>query len=147
MKYYKPIGFLACLLLAVSCFLPWAYYPDLHKSFTGFFSEQNIYGKPGKVFVFLAVCSVVLIFFDKIWAKRTLIFLAAINIGYLLKTYVLFTSCYSTFCPQKQYGLYLLIAGCVLLMIVSIFPDLKLEVKDEEEKSEEEKGEEELNSK
>jgi hypothetical protein len=32
-------------------------------------------------------------------------------------------------------------------MIVSIFPDLKLEVKDEEEKSEEEKGEEELNSK
>jgi hypothetical protein len=132
MKYYKLIGFLACVLLAVSCFLPWAYYPDLHKSFNGFFSEQNIYGKPGKVFVFFAVTSLILIFLDKVWAKRTLIFFAALNLGYLLKTYVLFTSCYSTICPQKQYGLYLLIAACAALMIVSIFPDLKVEVKEEE---------------
>jgi hypothetical protein len=132
MKYYKLIGFLACLLLAVSCFLPWAYYPDLHKSFNGFFSEQNIYGKPGKVFVFFAVTSLILVFLDKVWAKRTLIFFAALNLGYLLKTYVLFTSCYSTICPQKQFGLYLLIAACAALMIVSIFPDLKVEVKDEE---------------
>lgn len=131
MKYYKLIGFLACVILAVSCFLPWAYYPDLHKSFNGFFSEKNIYGRPGKVFIFFAVTSVILIFLDKIWAKRTLIFFAAMNLGYLLKTYVLFTSCYSTTCPEKQYGLYLLIAGCVLLMIVSIFPDLKIEDKNE----------------
>jgi len=131
MKYYKLTGFLACLLLAISCFLPWAYYPDLHKSFTGFFSEQNMYGRPGKVFVFFAISSLILIFIDKIWAKRTLIFFAALNIGYLLKTYVIFTSCYNTYCPQKQYGLYLLIFSCFVLMIVSFFPDLKLQIKDE----------------
>src|SRR6185312_4609666 len=131
MKYYKLTGFLACLLLAISCFLPWAYYPDLHKSFTGFFSEQNMYGRPGKVFIFFAISSLALIFINKIWAKRTLIFFAALNIGYLLKTYVIFTSCYNTYCPQKQYGLYLLIFSCVVLMIVSFFPDLKLQIKDE----------------
>ncbi len=136
MKYYKLTGFFACLLLAVSCFLPWAYYPDLHKSFTGFFSEQNMYGRPGKVFVFLAVSSAILIFINKIWAKRVLIFFAALNIGYLLKTYVIFTSCYNTYCPQKQYGLYLLILSCVVLMIVSFFPDLKLEIKDEDSSAE-----------
>lgn len=133
MKYYKLIGFLSCLLLVISCFLPWAYYPDLHKSFTGFFSEQNMYGKPGKVFIFFAVASSILIFLNKIWAKRALIFLAALNIGYLLKTYVIFTSCYNTFCPQKQYGLYLLIISCILLMLISFFPDLKLEIKEEEQ--------------
>lgn len=133
MKYYKLIGFLSCLLLVISCFLPWAYYPDLHKSFTGFFSEQNMYGKPGKVFIFFAVASSILIFLNKIWAKRALIFLAALNIGYLLKTYVIFTSCYNTFCPQKQYGLYLLIISCILLMVISFFPDLKLEIKEEEQ--------------
>jgi len=133
MKYYKIIGLISCLVLIVSCFLPWAYYPDLHKSFTGFFSQQNMYGKPGKVFIFFAVCCLILVFINKIWAKRTLIFLSALNIGYLLKTYVIFTSCYNTFCPQKQYGLYLLIGSCVVLMIVSFFPDLKLEIKDEEE--------------
>jgi hypothetical protein len=60
-----------------------------------------------------------------------LIFFSALNIGYLLKTYVIFTSCYNTYCPQKQYGLYLLILSSVVLMIVSFFPDLKLEIKDE----------------
>ncbi len=126
MKYYKQIGLIACVLLVISCFLPWAFYPDLHKSFNGFFSEMDIYGKPGKVFIFFAVLSAILIFLNKIWAKRTLIFLAAFNVGYLIRTYILYTSCYRAFCPEKQYGLYLLIVGCVLLLIVSFFPDLKL---------------------
>ena len=127
MKYYKLTGFIACLLLVISCFLPWVFYPDLGKSFTGFFSEQNMYGKPGKVFIFISVCSAVLISLDKLWAKRTIIFFVALNIGYLIKTYVLFTSCYSTICPQKEYGLYLLILASILLTIVAIFPNLKLE--------------------
>ena len=127
MKYYKLTGLVACVLLIVSCFLPWAYYADLGKSFTGFFSEQNIYGKPGKVFIFIAICSAILIILDKLWAKRTLLFFVAINIGYLIKTYVLFTTCYSTICPQKEYGLYVLIFSSVLLSVVSIFPNLKVE--------------------
>lgn len=132
MKYYKQIGFLACLLLVISCFLPWAYYTDLHTSFNGFYSEQSIYGKPGKVFIFFAVCLGVLLIIDKVWAKRTSIFIAAFNLGYLIKTYVLFTSCYNTFCPQKEYGLYLLILSCIVLMMVSIFPDLKIEDNNDE---------------
>lgn len=131
MKYYKLIGFSTCVLIVISCFLPWTYYADLHTSFTGFFSEQNIYGKPGKVFIFFAVCSAILIYLDKILAKRTLIFFAALNIGYLIKTYVLFTSCYSTICPQKEYGFYLLMLGSVLLLIVSVFPNLKVEDSEE----------------
>ncbi|HXS56893.1 MAG TPA: hypothetical protein VN726_12270 [Hanamia sp.] len=127
MKHYKLIGIFTCVLLIVSCFLPWAYYADLHKSFTGFFSEQNIYGKPGKAIVFIAVCSAVLILLDKVWAKRTFLFLVAIHIAYLIKTYALFTTCYSTICPQKQYGLYLLILGSVLLLIVALFPNTKID--------------------
>ena len=135
MKHYKLTGFIACALIMISCFLPWAYYPDLHTSFTGFYSEQGMYGKPGKVFIFFALCCLILILIDKVWAKRVSILFAALNIGYLIKTYVLFTSCYSTICPEKQYGLYLLILGCILLMVVSIFPDLKLEDEEEEKLS------------
>ncbi len=134
MKYYKITGVVACALLVISCFLPWAYYTDIQKSFTGFFSEQNIYGKPGKLFVFVAVCSLILILLDKIWAKRTLLFFAALNIGYLIKTYVLFASCYSGLCPQKQYGLYLLIFSCLLLLVVSVFPNMKVQEDEETEK-------------
>jgi len=126
MKYYKQIGLLACILLVISCFLPWAFYPDLHKSFNGFFSEKDIYGKPAKVFIFFAVVSALLILSKKVWAKRTLIFIAAFNLGYLIRAYILYTSCYRAFCPQKQYGLYLLMVSCVLLLAVSFFPNLKV---------------------
>ena len=129
MKYYKQIGFFACLLLVAGSFAPLAYYPDLHKFFTGFYSEKNIYGKPGKVFTFFAVVSVVLLYVNAVWAKRTLIFIAALNIGYLIKTYIVFTSCYQTICPEKKYGLVLLIAGSVILMITALLPDMKVEVK------------------
>ncbi len=127
MKYYKVLGLLACAVVIISCFLPWTFYPDLNKSFTGFFSEENMYGKPGKVFIFLAVISAALILINRIWAKRVLLFVAAINIAYLIKSYVLFTTCYSALCPVKQYGLYLLMAGTTMLMIVSIFPDMKIQ--------------------
>lgn len=127
MKYYKVLGLFACAIVAISCFLPWTFYPDLNKSFTGFFSEENMYGKPGKVFIFLVVISGILILLNKLWAKRVLLFVAAINVAYLIKTYVLFTTCYIAMCPVKQYGLYLLMAGTVLLLIVSIFPDMKIE--------------------
>lgn len=126
MKYYKAIGLFACVALIVSCFLPWAFYPDLNKSFTGFFSEQNMYGKPGIAFSFFAIISVIVIFINKIWAKRTLIFVAALNLGYLLKTYVIFTSCYKGYCPEKQYGLYCVIISSIVLLLISFFPDIKL---------------------
>ncbi len=132
MKYYKNIGWLACVLLFISCFLPWAYYPDLHKNFTGFFSEQNTYGKPGIIFISVALISVVLISLNKIWAKRTHIFICALNTGYLIRTYILFTSCYQGYCPEKKIGLLILTLSCATLMIVCLFPDLKLTTNDDE---------------
>ena len=134
MKFYKVIGLLACALLILSCFLPWAYYADLNKTFNGFFSEENNYGKPGKFFVFFALVSIALIYLDKVWAKRVHLFLSALNIGYLIKTYILFTSCYNAYCPEKRAGLYLLIFSSVLIMVVSIFPDLKIANNGSEEK-------------
>lgn len=126
MKYYKIIGFAAAILVVVSCFLPWAYYADIDKHFTGFFTYQNMYGKPAKAFIFLAVISVVLILINRIWAKRTLLFVTAVNVAYLIKTYVLFTSCYSGVCPQKEYGIFLLVIGVVGIIIAALFPDTKL---------------------
>lgn len=128
MKYYKQIGLLAAAFLIISCFMPWTYYADLNKNFTGFFSEKNNYGKPGMFFSFIGAASFVLVYLNKIWAKRTHIFLSALNIGYLIKTYILYTSCYNAYCPEKKYGLYVLIISCIALLIASIFPDMEIGV-------------------
>lgn len=126
MKFYKYWALLACAGLIVSSFLPWTYYPDLDKVFTGFFSEQNLYGKPGKVFVFFAVISAIFVFIDKVWAKRFNLLFAALTLAYLIKTYILFTNCYGGLCPEKLYGIYILIASSVLLMVTAVLPDLQV---------------------
>ncbi len=126
MKYYKQVGYFACALLILSCFLPWAYYPDLNKNFNGFFSENNNYGKPGVFFTFLAVAGIILVYLDKIWAKRVMLIVTAFTLGYLIKTFILFTSCYNAYCPQKKAGIYLLALSCILIAIVSVFPDIPI---------------------
>jgi hypothetical protein len=134
MKHYKLTGLLTALVLIISCFLPWAFYPDLNKSFTGFFSEKNNYGKPGIFFVFIALFSIVLILSDKVWAKRTHVLISALNIGYMITKYIQFTSCYYGTCPQKEIGIYLVVASSLMMLIVALFPNVKL-VSDEEENS------------
>jgi len=126
LKILKWIGFSACILLIVACFLPWTYHADINKTFTGFFSEQNNYGRPGKFLSFFAIVSAVLIWLPKIWAKRVHLFFAALTVGYAIKTYILFTSCYNAYCPEKKIGVYLMMICCVVILVVSIFPDLKL---------------------
>ena len=126
MKYSNLIGIIAAIVLIVACFIPWAYYPDINKNFTGFFSEGNNYGKPGKVIIFFSVISIAFFIIPKIWAKRANILVAATTIAYCIKCYILFTSCYSGICPEKKVGIFLILIFSILMMIAAVSPDLKL---------------------
>lgn len=120
------IGLLACVLLLVACFMPWAYYADIRETFTGFYSYKNEYGRPGKFLSFTAIAGFILMYLPKVWAKRVNLFLCAIALGYAIKTYILFTSCYNAYCPEKKAGIYLMLICTVLMMLAAIFPDLKM---------------------
>jgi hypothetical protein len=126
MKYSKWIGLSAALLLIIASFLPWAYYPDLDKFFTGFFSEENRYGKPGKVLIFFALLCSIFILIPKIWAKRVNLFLGMLQFGYCVKSYILFSSCYKGTCPVKELGIYLMIGSSILLLLSVVLPDLRI---------------------
>ena len=127
------VGLLACLLLVVSCFLPWMYFADSNitteaqRTFTGFTTYQNQYGKPGKLLSLIAIVVFVLMLLPKIWAKRANLFITALGVGYAIKTFVLFTSCYNAYCPEKRAGIYIMLFSTILLLVTAVFPDLKLE--------------------
>lgn len=127
------IGLLACILLVGSCFLPWMYYADPHiateaqRTFTGFSTYQNQYGKPGKLLSLIAIIIFVFMLLPKIWAKRANLFIAALGVGYAVKTYVLFTSCYNAYCPDKKAGIFIMMLSMIILLIASLFPHLALE--------------------
>jgi hypothetical protein len=126
MKYSKWIGIAACVFLIAVCFMPWTYHADVQKNFTGFFSQNNAYGKPGKFFVFFSVVSIVLIFIQKVWAQRVELFVAGILLAYAIKTYILYSSCYNAYCPEKKAGIFLMLGISLMIFIISLFPDIKI---------------------
>jgi hypothetical protein len=133
MRYAPYIGLLAVVLLIVSCFLPWAYYPDIRQTFTGFYSHENNYGKPGIALIFLGILIFVLLLIPRLWAKRAGQLVAIFILAYAIKSFVLFGSCYNGICPEKKSGLFLMLAAAVLILPASLFSGIK--VPDEPENS------------
>lgn len=124
MKYSQWFGIAAALLMMAACFMPWAYFPDLGKDFTGFFSEQNRYGRPGKLLTFFGVLMIVLFVIPRVWAKRTNIIVAGITVAFVVRCYILYTSCYGGVCPGKRSGIFLVLVAAVVLLIATLFPDV-----------------------
>lgn len=126
MKYSQWIGIGAAIVLVVACFLPWTFHPDLNKSFTGFFSEKNNYGKPGKVFIVFAVVAIVFFLIPRIWAKRWNLLIGALTVAYAIKSFIVFSGCYHGICPAKQAGLWIMLLAAVAMMGMALMPDMKV---------------------
>jgi hypothetical protein len=122
MKYSQFIGVAAALLLIGACFLPWAYFPSLQKDFTGFFSQDNAYGRPGKIFVILCSMAIVLYLIPRIWAKRTNMFVVAIVLAFAIKCFILYTSCYTGICPEKRIGIFLILLASMIMVAAALTP-------------------------
>ena len=126
MKYSQRMGILALALLVISSFLPWTYHPDLDKTFTGFFSENNVYGRPGRVLIVLAFLSALCFLLPRVWAKRTNFFICAVIVAYAFRNFIIFSGCYRGICPEKKEGLWLMIISAIVCLIMAVIPDIKI---------------------
>ena len=120
------LGIAACVVLIISCFLPWTFHADINQTFTGYYSYLNKYGRPGKFLTIFASLVLIFMLLPKVWAKRANLFICAFTIAYAIKTFTLFSSCYNNYCPQKLFGLYLMLGCTVVMLIASAFPNMKL---------------------
>ena len=128
MKYSQQIGIAAIVLLVGSCFFNWTWHPDLNKFFTGFFSERQIYGKPGYVFIVLGLITIVLFLVPRIWAKRWNFAISAIMLAYAIKTFILYTGCYNGICPVKQPAIWIMLLASLLTLVMAVLPGTKTRV-------------------
>jgi peptidoglycan/LPS O-acetylase OafA/YrhL len=124
MKYSQWVGIAAALLLIAACFLPWAWYPDLNQYFTGFHSELNVYGRPGKVLAFFAMVAIAFYLIPRIWAKRSNMLVAAFALAFAIRCYIVFTACYRGICPEKHAGIFLIVGAALVMLLASFLPDL-----------------------
>jgi hypothetical protein len=126
MKYSQILGVIAAIILMLSGLMNWTWYPDLKEYFTGFYSYNNQYGRPGRVFIVLGILAIVLFLLPKIWAKRWNVFLCAIILAYAVKTFIAFSTCYKGICPEKQAGIWVMLASAGVVMVAALLPDLKV---------------------
>jgi hypothetical protein len=135
MKYSQWIGVLAAITLAVACFLHWTWYPDLHQYFSGFYSKNNLYGKPGKGIIFFAAIAVIFYVIPKVWAKRWNMVICCLLLGFAIRTFIVYSTCYRGICPEKQFGIWLMLGSTVVMLLATLVPDIKVPVKTPGKKS------------
>jgi hypothetical protein len=128
-KFLQWIGIIAAIGLIIASFMPWTYDEGLKQTFTGFYSMQGKYGKPGKFLIGYAVIYIILCLLPKVWAKWTNIFLAGLMFAYVLTRVNLYGGCYYAYCPQKLIGLYLIIITSLIMLITAVFPNLVINKK------------------
>lgn len=126
MRYMKWIGLLAVLLLVVSCFLPWVIIRSQNIIVSGIDSTGTNFGKPGYAHFVLAFFFIVFHFIPKLWAKRVNLLIVALNLAWCVRNYFIISMCRVGECPEKQTGLWLVLAASAIMLIAALFPDIKL---------------------
>ncbi|MGN6619371.1 MAG: hypothetical protein ACTHJ5_19500 [Ilyomonas sp.] len=62
----------------------------------------------------------------KVWSKRTNVFFGAINFGWSVRNYLILTNCFMGECPEKRFGIFLLLLLSFSMLLLTFFPDIKV---------------------
>jgi hypothetical protein len=130
MRTTKWLSIVAALIFIASCFFPWVVIETKNIVISGVSAEGTRYGKPGYlnlVFIFIVL---VLSFFQKSWAIRINLFLAACNFGWVLRNFILLSACEGGECPQRQPALFVYLVSAILLLV--LIPLQKVKVQESE---------------
>jgi hypothetical protein len=129
MKYSQQIGIAAAILLIANCFLPWIEITTLHKTITGangYVNENYTFGKQIIVHSFFCGLAVICFSINKVWAKRTNIFLSLMNFAWAIKNFAIFKLCRNGDCPEVKMGLYNLVILALIIQVMALLPKMYL---------------------
>ena len=121
----KWIGVAATCLLVLACFLPWFHLAWLDLTVTGLKAGEK-FGKPAYWHFVFAFFFIVFNLIPRVWAKQWNVFIAAINCAWTARNFFALAMCSGGECPARQYGIWLLLAAAIGMLIASLFPDVEL---------------------
>jgi len=126
MQSIRWISVLTAAIIIVACFFTWVSLDTKNFFVGGFFSsENNRFGQPG--ILHAAFCSIIILFLllNKIWSARTAFFISAFNVAWAIRNYIVISACSGGVCPEKHTGLYTVLIGSILLLILTPFIEVK----------------------
>jgi hypothetical protein len=126
MRWMKWVGVTACLLLIISCFIPWVFIEFKNITVTGIDATGTNFGKPGYFHLIMSLFFLFFHFTPKVWAKRSNLLVAAVNLGWAIRNYFIISACEMGECPIKKAGIIILIPASLLMLVAALFPDVRL---------------------
>ena len=126
MKYSKWLGLFAVALLIFSAFQPWVYIAPKDLTVTGMHTPGTNFGKPALVNIIMASFAAAFYVIPAIMAKRANVFFCTFNMAWAFRNFIIFSICRAGECPVKLTGLYILLFASLIMLIASLFPDVKI---------------------
>ncbi len=126
MKYSQLFGFIAAMLMIGCCFLPWAFISSRQLTITGWDATGTSFGKPGLFSIVLCVVMAVFFAIPAIWAKRSNVFLGALNLAWAFRNFLLVSTCMMGECPEKKPALYAILVLAGILQAMALFPKMQV---------------------
>ena len=123
MRLKLIFSLLAVALVVISCFLPWMTIESKNITITGMDTKGTLYGKPAYFHFFWLGLYLVFLLINKVWSKRAVVVMAAFNIAWAARNFLLIPACQMGECPVRRVGLYLLIFAAVLMFVTILLPE------------------------
>ena len=126
MKHSQLTGIIAALAVIGICYMPWVFIAGNNILITGLDAGATNFGRPGLMNMIFSIVGIVFFAVQKIWAKRTNVFIATINFSWAIRNYILLTTCQAGECPEKRAGLYLLLITTFIILLMTFFPKIAI---------------------
>ncbi|MGK2862443.1 MAG: hypothetical protein ACSLE0_10945 [Chitinophagaceae bacterium] len=126
MRLLKWTGIVAGILLIIACFSTWVVIRSKNIVVSGIDASGIMLGRPGYIHFLFAILFILLSLTQRIWAKRVNLVIAAMNFAWAIRNYFVISACSGGDCPEKQTAIYLLVLASLLMLVSSLFPDIKL---------------------
>lgn len=124
MRNLKWAGLLAGALLLLACLSPWVYIESRQWTISGIDTKGTNFGKPAYLHLILLPLFIGFTLIRRIWAKRFNLLVGAINMAWAFRNYLETTGCSGGECPEKEWGIFLLLGSAFLMLISTFFPDM-----------------------
>jgi hypothetical protein len=126
MQVIRVTGLASVLFLVAACFFPWVTIETKNIVVTGIQATGTGFGKPGFFHFLMAALYLFFLFPKGDWSIKVNFFVAALNIGWALRNYIIISTCYGGECPVKHAALYCTLIASILMLAVLLLPVKRL---------------------
>lgn len=126
MRWMKWMGVLSAISLILSCFFTWVVITSKNIVVTGVDATGTYFGKPGYFHLLFSTIFLIHSFVPRIWAKRINVVVAGFNLAWAIRNYFVVSTCRAGDCPEKHVALYIVLVSSILILLASLFPDVKM---------------------